>query len=279
MRDRRCLGIFRERAHSPGREFDDAEILRLTAKHLEAKGFQVRLIEPDEVRGMVDPPPPSVMLMCERRGILDQLRRWEIDGVCHVNSPVAVLNTYRDRMVALIEESAIPFPRSLFVDTASADVDVSGPVWVKRGDVHNTQEGDVVFAPSRGDVPKALRNLADRGIPRAVIQEHVPGDLIKFYGVGDPVRLGGQKPWFLWFYHRDQDLKGFSFDAEVLGTLTQRAAAALGLEVYGGDAIAGQGGRLTLIDLNAWPSFALYREEASGHIASYLEARFTGRAV
>ena len=35
-----CLGIFRERAHSPGREFDDAEILRLTGKHLEAKGFQ-----------------------------------------------------------------------------------------------------------------------------------------------------------------------------------------------------------------------------------------------
>ena len=41
--DLSCWGIFREQAHSPGRETDDAEILRLTAKHLEAAGFQVGL--------------------------------------------------------------------------------------------------------------------------------------------------------------------------------------------------------------------------------------------
>jgi hypothetical protein len=35
-------GIFREQAHSPGRETDDTEILRLTGKHLEARGFPRR---------------------------------------------------------------------------------------------------------------------------------------------------------------------------------------------------------------------------------------------
>lgn len=275
MRDPRCLGIFRERAHSPGREFDDAEILRLAAKHLEAKGFQVSLTDPDEVSGMVDPLPPFVFLMCERPGILDLLRRWEIEGVLQVNSPLAVLNTYRDRMVLLIEQAAVPFPRSVFVSTTSADVDVSDPVWVKRGDVHNTQEGDVVFAPTKAAVEKTLRNLGGRGISQAVIQEHVPGDLIKFYGVGDPGRPEGKRPWFQWFYHKDQRLVGYPFDQERLRTLTERAAAALGLEIYGGDAIAGPDGRLVLIDLNAWPSFALYRDEASVRIASYLEARFS----
>jgi hypothetical protein len=54
------------------------------------------------------------------------------------------------------------------------------------------------------------------------------------------------------------------------------AASALGLEVYGGDAIASAGGRLVLIDLNAWPSFALYRDEAAPVIASYLRVRFQG---
>ena len=273
MRDPRCLGIFRERAHSPGREFDDAEILRLSAKHLEAKGFQVSLTDPDGVNGMVDPPPPFVFLMCERPGILDLLRRWEIEGVLQVNSPLAVLNTYRDRMVFLIEQAAIPFPRSVFVSTASADLDVSDAVWVKRGDVHNTQEGDVVFAPTKAAAQEALRNLADRGIPQAVIQEHVPGDLIKFYGVGNPGRPEGRMPWFQWFYHRDQRLVGYPFDQGMLGTLAERAAAALGLEIYGGDAIAGPDGRLVLIDVNAWPSFALYRDEASVRIASYLDDR------
>jgi hypothetical protein len=57
--------------------------------------------------------------------------------------------------------------------------------------------------------------------------------------------------------------------------VAQRAAAALGLEIYGGDAIATKGGTLVLIDLNAWPSFALYRDEASAEIAAYLKQRFT----
>ncbi len=279
MSDLWCLGIFRERAHSPGREFDDAEILRLTGKHLEAKGFQVNLSDPDEVSEMDDHPPAFIILMCERLAILRLLRRYEERGVLQVNSQLAVLNTYRDRMIPLIEEAAIPFPRSVFVSTATADPQVSEPVWVKRADVHNTQEGDVVFAPTIAAAQEALRHLAGRGIPRAVIQEHFAGDLIKFYGVGDPARLPGEQPWFQWFYHRDQDLAGYPFDTQVLAALVQQAAAALGLEVYGGDAIATKEGAVVLIDLNAWPSFALYRDEASARIASYLEARFRRGSV
>jgi len=55
------------------------------------------------------------------------------------------------------------------------------------------------------------------------------------------------------------------------------AATALGLEIYGGDAIASADGSLQLLDLNAWPSFALYRDEAAPVIASYLALRFGAR--
>ncbi len=34
-----CWGIYRELAHSPGRESDDAQILRLTAQRLVDAGF------------------------------------------------------------------------------------------------------------------------------------------------------------------------------------------------------------------------------------------------
>jgi hypothetical protein len=54
----------------------------------------------------------------------------------------------------------------------------------------------------------------------------------------------------------------------------RRAAAALGLEIYGGDCIVTRAGEIVLIDLNAWPSFALFREEAASAIAAYLSARF-----
>jgi hypothetical protein len=52
------------------------------------------------------------------------------------------------------------------------------------------------------------------------------------------------------------------------------AATAQGLEVYGGDAIASGAGSLVLLDVNAWPSFALYRDEAAPVIADYLALRF-----
>ena len=100
MSDSYCWGIFREEAHSPGREGDDSEILRLTAKGLEAKGFQIDLKTPDELGGVVEDKPRGIFLMCERPEALQVLRALEADGVREVNSPAAVLNTYRDRMVA-----------------------------------------------------------------------------------------------------------------------------------------------------------------------------------
>lgn len=69
---------------------------------------------------------------------------------------------------------------------------------------------------------------------------------------------------------------GHPFDPAQLAWLARRAAAALGLEVYGGDALVTAPGRFVLLDLNAWPSFALYRDEAAERIASYLALRFSG---
>jgi hypothetical protein len=267
-------GIFRERAHSPGRECDDAEILRLTGKELEARGFEVALKSPEELAGPLDRLPGGVFLMCERAATLDLLAGWDAAGIPHVNAPRAVLDTYRDRMIERFRAAKVPFIDSLLVSTAAADSPptVAAPLWVKRADVHNTQEGDVVFADSPAAVARALAALGARGIARAVLQPHVRGDLVKFYGIGRAA-----PGWFRWFHHRDQTVAGHSFDPRQLAALAHSAAAALGLEVYGGDAIATPGG-LVLLDLNAWPSFALYRDEAAPAIAAHLAGRFTPAA-
>jgi len=121
------------------------------------------------------------------------------------------------------------------------------------------------------------RNRA-RGIARAVLQEHVPGDLIKFYGVRG-AQENASLEWFEWFYHRDQRLSRHPFEVSELRKAVARAAGALGLDVFGGDAIATPTGRIVLIDLNAWPSFALYRMEAAERIAAFLAARFRKESV
>ena len=262
-------GIFRERTHSPGRESDDTEILRLTGKHLEARGYQIVLKSVDELGGPDDVAPDVVFLMCETHEPLRQLAAWEARGIPHVNPIEAVLNTYRDRMIARFRTAGVPFVPSRLVDTSQPAPSVSLPIWVKRADVHNTREGDVVQAERAGAVNAALQALAARGIGRAVLQPHVAGDLVKFYGVGRAER-SGEPPWFQWFHHADQRLAGHPVDAGALARLAGRAAAALGLEVYGGDAIATEDGTLVLLDLNAWPSFARVRDEASVVIARHL---------
>lgn len=272
MSELRYWGLFREREHSPGRESDDAEILRLTAKHLESQGVQVELRAPEELSA-AETPPDGIFLMCERLEALRMLLAWQEHGVRQVNAPLAVLNTYRERMIVQLREANVPFIESRLVATGEAVPDAPRPVWVKRADVHNTQDGDVVFAESVGAVGDALAGLAARGIERAVLQPHLAGDLIKFYGVGGGGGADGAPSWFRWFYHRDQRVAGHPFEPAHLARLVRAAASALGLEIYGGDAIARADGGLVLLDLNAWPSFALYRDEAAPVIASYLALR------
>jgi glutathione synthase/RimK-type ligase-like ATP-grasp enzyme len=187
-----------------------------------------------------------------------------------------VWNTYRERMIARFAEADVPFIESRVVSTSAASSKAPVPVWVKRADVHNTQGGDVVLAATAAAIDAALESLAARGIPKAVMQPHVEGDLIKFYGIGGGGARDREPPWFRWFYHKGQRIAGHPFDQRRLARLVQRAAAALGLEIYGGDVIATATGNLVLLDLNAWPSFALYRDEAAVVIAAYLSRRFAG---
>jgi hypothetical protein len=276
----RCWGVYRELAHSPGRETDDAEILRATAEELSTRGFTVELKSPDELPAAdATGVPPFLFVMCERPLIVERLAGWERRGARIVNRPAGIRNTDRERAIALFQKHAVPFPHSVLVDTErSADPPAfRGPCWIKRGDVHATQEGDVAFAERPEALSERLASLSERGITKAVVQDHAPGDLIKFYGVAG---LAEEDPsawpsWFQWFYHRDQVLSRYAFDADALAAAASRAAAALGLDVYGGDAIVSPEGAICVIDLNAWPSFALFRAVAASRIATLLAARFS----
>jgi hypothetical protein len=67
-----CWGIYRELAHSPGRETDDAEILRAAARELERLGLSVELKSPDELPEAEDfgAVPPNLFVMCERAPVV-----------------------------------------------------------------------------------------------------------------------------------------------------------------------------------------------------------------
>jgi hypothetical protein len=275
-----CWGVYRELAHSPGRETDDAEILRTTARELENLGLSVELKSPDELPETedFDAVPPNLFVMCERIPVVEKLAAWEARGARIVNSPSGIRNTDRERTIALFQRHGVPHPKSVLVQTAAA-APFSGPCWVKRGDVHATEASDVSFSEDAAALAANLSRLASRGIIRAVVQDHVPGDLIKFYGVSGLNGDEDRPSWFQWFYHRDQKLENHAFDPHSLAAATARAASALGLEIWGGDAIASAGGAISVIDLNAWPSFALFRSVAAARIAVLLAERFSRTGV
>ncbi|MEK7657352.1 MAG: hypothetical protein AAB412_06310 [Elusimicrobiota bacterium] len=274
----RCLGILREMQNSPNRETDDALILKAVLAQLETLGIAVRLMTPESV----DRHDPSgwdlVLPMCEAYPRLKRLEGLVRDSrTLWVNEPRAVFNCYRLRMSELLANS----PEVRFPPTQARRVSQGagrGPTaaeagpgwWIKRGDVHNTCDHDVVFARDRAAAGRILEDFARREITHYVVQPHVEGDLVKFYGVG-PGR------WFTWFYHDPVRAKRLPFTLDALAGMAAAGAKALGLEVFGGDAIISKGGAVTLLDINSWPSFAKVREEAAVQISWHLQSRLLAR--
>jgi hypothetical protein len=268
-----CWGIYRELAHSPGRIDADRAILESVGAAMAARGFNVELAAPD---AEFETDFANIFVMCERGPILDRLRDAEKTGSIIVNSPDAIRNTYRHRMVELFARHGVCTPASRIIASDANNPRPPTAVWVKRYDFHATEPHDVMYAASEEGWQEALHGFAKRGIPFVVAQEHVPGDLIKFYGVRNastPV----DSNWFEWFYHRDKGMLGHSFEVLRLRRAAFGAAAALGLEIFGGDAIIQADGEPVIIDLNAWPSYARFRDHAAQAIADHLTERFQRR--
>jgi hypothetical protein len=282
LRARPLIGISRETLHSPDRVFDDSEILRLTGEALAADGVDVELVRPERISSgwWNRPHPEMAFVMCEQERMLKPLSVWEREGATLVNSVAAIRNTCRYRMIPLLSSTGVRFPRSQIVATHSPNLERrlrgyferanTHSLWIKRGDVHNTQEGDVSMARSTAEAWALMLGLRSRGVTRSVWQEHIEGDLVKLYGIGE----SGEE-WFKWFYHKDQKLNGHFFSESELKDTFFSAAKALGLEIFGGDAVVASDGSVYLIDINAWPSFALFRSEASAAIARHILARIS----
>jgi hypothetical protein len=274
----KCWGIYRETAHSPGRVDDDAAILNRVGEVLAARGFNVELLTADAADAAFETPGANIFAMCERSDVLDRLDTAARAGAIVVNSPDAIRNTYRHRMIERFVQHQVSAPASHVVATDASKLPPGfGCVWIKRFDFHATQPDDVMYSASEEGWRKALRRFAERGFTFVVVQQNVPGDLVKFYGVSRRT-VGPPGPdWFKWFYHRDRGMMGHAFDAARLRDTALGAAAALGLEIFGGDAIIQADGEPVIIDLNAWPSYALYRDEAAQAIANHLADRFQRR--
>ena len=262
-------GVFRERRFSPKRVREDAAILGLTAERIRRKGFLVQLLQPRE---MIEAAPPAfTFAMCEGPRYLRVLERWEALGFPVFNHPVATRNCHRWRMLPLVAGAGVRVPRFLLLETSQEvrePFDYGKGVWIKRWDVQSTRKADVRIFYSRSSLKKAVGELRSRSVKMAVLQQHIPGDLIKFYGI----RGTG---WYHCLRIPQGEAKGYPFSPEEIHRTGEKAAGKLGLDIYGADLMLTEEGHY-LIDINSWPSFAACREVAAEQIASFLVGQYHG---
>jgi hypothetical protein len=258
----KIAGIKREEIYSPNHINNDSLIFLKTIQELMNFDIEVKIYEETEIYcSKVDE--EVIFTMARGNRVLDDLIKLESEGKKIINSPKGSLNCYRVNLVPIMKDAGVPFPNSRVVPTNSdenyrvTDVGIR-KIWIKRGDVHAIHREDVSLVYGDEELNFTLKEYARRGIKKAVLQEHIYGDVIKFYSVGGT-------DFFRWYYVNGNN--NYRFDINLFKDLAERSAEALGLQIYGGDAIVSENGDITIIDVNDWPSFAPFRTEASKYIA------------
>ena len=263
-------------AYSPNHIGNDAAIFNATADQLRKRGCVVNIYSEEQFNsGKVTE--KIILNMCREQASIKRLQEEEDRGSIVINSGYGIENCTRERMTRILLGNNIPYPDSIIVDTDEAVVANLSQAninncWIKRGDFHAMHKEDVSYVRHAEEAQEVLQEYFYRGIKRAVINRHLVGDLIKFYGIRN-------SPFFYWFYPFDEGhskygleaingkSKGIDFDIEHLKKICHDASEALGVEIYGGDCIVSPDGAIRIIDFNDWPSFAPCRNEAAPFIA------------
>lgn len=276
MAELTIAGIMRAGAYSPNHIGNDAAIFNATVEHLRRHGCVVNVYSEEQlIAGEVSE--SIIFNMCREQKSIATLQAMEKSGAIVVNSGYGIENCTRERMTRLLLDNNIPHPESLIVNTDDSIKEALKKhdftqCWIKRGDFHAMHKEDVSYARHTEEAQSLIQEFALRGISRAVVNKHLVGDLVKFYGVQGT-------PFFYWFYPFDLGhskygheaingkSQGIKFDVEKLHQICQNSSEVLNVMIYGGDCIISPDGEIRIIDFNDWPSFAPCRDEAAPHIA------------
>lgn len=277
MKQNKIAGIVRGNCYSPNHVGNDAAVFNETIRHLELAGYEVTTYTEEDVlnREVLE---PVIFTMARSKEVVEKLKEYENRRAVVVNSGYGISNCTREQMTRLLVDNNIPHPRSIITPTKDHHIaqrlkeEGMDNCWIKRGDFHAIHREDVTYVRHIEEAEGILSEYALRGIPNAVINEHLVGDLVKFYGVAG-------SDFFYWFYpfnmnhskfgHEQINGKatGIAFSVEDMHAICERSAQVLKVKIYGGDCIISPEGEIRIIDFNDWPSFAPCRDQAAPHIA------------
>lgn len=269
----KIVTITRTPADSPNMVERDAAILNSVAQALRASGVTVTTI------GDKAPLPfgaDAICSMSRTPETLQRLRQAEADGIIIINTPDAVEGCSRIKFMQTLKNHAAPQPPFTIIEDTATLKGLTYPAWIKRGDGWSGHRDDICYVDNADEARAAIEQMKDRGITTYIHCNHINGDIIKFYAVGES--------YFHYCYPDPEKSKfgleaingipgHFPFDKEKMKQIVNNAAKAIGLEIYGGDCIVNSKGDIYIIDINDFPSFSPIRAEAAKEIAEYITSK------
>lgn len=256
--------IYREQRFSPSSVEKDKAIMDAVASGLRTKGHDVSVVEAESLRHDDIAGADTIFSMARDSSVLAMLEMEQKRGAMVINSPYGIsLCTYRSRLDELLRQEGIAVPPQ------------HGPdgVWVKRGDGSAEIKDDVVLCHSPKEIEDAIDRMRQRGITSWIQQAHIPGDLVKFYGVAGelfsfsyPTDSGHSK---FGLESANGAARHYAFDANALQHEAEKISSLTGVTVYGGDAVVTASGGFFIIDFNDWPTFSSCRDAAADAIVHY----------
>ncbi len=269
----RILAVSRAARFSPNAEVRDARLFTALADYLRAQGHSVILQDEDTFASTMPAnlEVDRIVHMARSRSALRLLAAYETLGVPVINSPTNLLRySTRTSRLACIEK-VMPFVPQFCEYKAGEPYEGGFPVWAKA--LRNDQAGRHVeyIADSCALVDFVRRKTAE-GITSFSMENHVAGTQVKFYGVDgtdfsrcccpendtDADRLRE--------IVRNTQIEYNTIESYVFSRVSL-VAKALGMAVYGGDAVISDDGFIYIFDFNDFPSFGMFADEAVGYIA------------
>lgn len=262
--------VSRSHVFSPNSVQRDEAIFKAVLRELKEQGEDFCCISEDEL--IADPSilleadsygSPKVISMGRDVRTLRILERSEAMGFMVYNEPSALLADNRIQIDAVMDELGLGM-KSLgtTTDVEKIEKEIGYPLWIKTAETSTKNIDDVRFINNKETLQKALSEFESKSGNEWILCEHIEGDLIKFYGVEGT-------DFFFWMYPTQKSdfskygkekhngkPRGYGFSEENLKESLDEAAEALGMYIYGGDAVVRPDGSIVVVDFNDFPSFA-----------------------
>lgn len=257
------LLVKRASEFSPNMEEKDAAILDAVKAELEISGHHTTTCSekdlPRSFKGI-----DMILHMARSGTALDWLGKAEAEGIRVLNSAISLKNLSRRKLLSLSQGTGTSTAPFCLCERG----DIPYPCWWKRDDRISQACDDVVLLHDE----REWKAVEARGITDFIIEQHIKGDLIKFYSITGTDFFYWCHPTFSKFGKEVENGKvaGYKFCTEKLKKEADKLATAAGLTIYGGDAIVDCEGHFYIIDMNDWPSFSPCREEAARFISGLL---------